>query len=120
MDQDTLRTLCLSLRGAVEVFPFGPETPVYKTQANNKVFAILSEPGSPVLSATVKCHPEDGIALRSQYPSITPGYHMNKKHWITVQVDASLSDDLVSEIITESYNLVRPKIPRASSRTTIE
>jgi predicted DNA-binding protein (MmcQ/YjbR family) len=112
MDANELRRICGELRGATESFPFDLDTPVFKTEANNKVFAIFSTPGAPVGSATVKCDPQDGQALRERYPAITPGYHMNKKHWITVALDGSVPDDLVVEIVTESYNLVRPKIRR--------
>ena len=113
MDRDTLVALCLSLPGAVEEYPFGPDTTVFKTRANNRVFAILSADGSPVTSVTVKSHPEDARALRAHHPAITAGYHMNKKHWITVVLDGSVPDDLVEEIVSESHNLVRPKTPRA-------
>jgi predicted DNA-binding protein (MmcQ/YjbR family) len=111
-----LRETCLNLPGATESFPFGPETPVYKA-ANGKVFAITTEPDDPEASFTAKADPEDAEALRAQYPAITPGYHMNKRHWVTVLLDGSVPDDLVVEIVAESHRLVAPRIrrPRAQS-----
>ena len=106
-----LRDICLNLPGAAESFPFGPETPVYKA-ANGKVFAITTEPDDPVASVTAKVDPEDAEALRAQYPAITPGYHMNKRHWVTVLLDGSVPDDLLVEIVTESHRLVAPRIRR--------
>jgi len=106
-----LRDICLNLPGATESFPFGPETPVYKA-ANGKVFAITTEPDDPVASVTAKADPEDAEAVRAQYPAITPGYHMNKRHWVTVLLDGSVPDDLLAEIVTESHRLVAPRIRR--------
>ena len=111
MDLAGLRDVCLNLPGATESFPFGPETPVYKA-ANGKVFAITTEP-DPRSSVTAKADPEDSEALREQYEAITPGYHMNKRHWITVLLDDTVPDDLVVEIVTESHRLVAPRIRKA-------
>jgi predicted DNA-binding protein (MmcQ/YjbR family) len=114
MDISELRDICVNLPGATESFPFGPETPVYKA-ANGKVFAISTEPGAPSPSVTVKCDPDDGIALRADYPEITPGYHMNKRHWISVALDGAVPPDLVGDIVAESHRLVAPKL-RAGRR----
>ena len=112
MDPAGLRDLCLNLPGATESFPFGPETPVYKA-ANGKVFAITTEPDDPAASFTAKADPEDAEALREEYAAITPGYHMNKRHWITVLLDGTVPDDLVVEIVAESHRLVAPRIRKA-------
>jgi predicted DNA-binding protein (MmcQ/YjbR family) len=107
MDAEEFREVCLNLPGASETFPFGPETPVYKA-ANGKVFAIMTEPGDPSPAVTLKCDPLDGIALRDAHPSITPGYHMNKRHWLTVPLD--LPAQLLVDLVTESHRLVRPRL----------
>ena len=103
------RDVCLGLRGATESFPFGPETPVYKA-ANGKVFAIMTEPGDPSPAVTLKADPLDGEALRAQHPSIVPGYHMNKRHWLTVPLD--LDATLLVDLVTESHRLVAPRLRR--------
>ena len=113
MDYDDVREIALALPSTSESFPFGPETPVFKTTANNKVFAITSEPGAPDPSVTLKAIPDDAEVLRADHPEITPGYHMNKKHWITVRLDGALPPDLVEDMITQSYRLVRPRPPEA-------
>ena len=107
-DKD-FREVCLGLPGATESFPFGPETPVYKA-ANGKVFAIMSEPGAPSPTVTLKAAPEDGLAVRANHPTITPGYHMNKRHWLTVPLD--VPTELLVDLVTESYRLVRPRLTR--------
>jgi predicted DNA-binding protein (MmcQ/YjbR family) len=89
MTPDSLREFCLSLPLATETFPFGDETSVFKTD------------------------PEESIALRAEFAAIIPGYHLNKKHWITIRLDGSVEDDLVEQLISSSHALVRPRIPRA-------
>lgn len=109
MTPSELREFCLSLPQAEESFPFGEETSVFKTTGNDKIFA-LSALSADVLSVSVKVDPEDSIALRAQYPQITPGYHLNKKHWITAVLDDALPDDLVEELIVGSHALVAPRV----------
>ena len=118
MNLARLRDVCLNLPGAAESFPFGPETPVYKA-ANGKEFAITTEPDDPDASFTAKADPEDAEALRAQYPAITPGYHMNKRHWVTVLLDGSVPDDLVVEIVTESHRLVSPRIGTSRAQSSL-
>lgn len=124
MTPDALREFCLALPQAHESFPFGEDTSVFKTSGNDKIFALGSwdsVAGVDVLdiehplALSLKCDPEDSIALRDEFVAITPGYHLNKKHWITVRVGA-VPDDLVEQLISGSHALVRPKMPR--SRTS--
>jgi len=103
--------ICLALPQAFESFPFGEETSVFKTSGNGKVFAITTLTARP-LSITLKCDPEDSLALRETYPEITPGYHMNKKHWISVDLEGGVPTDLVEELVRASHALVQPRVPR--------
>jgi predicted DNA-binding protein (MmcQ/YjbR family) len=112
MNASELREFCLSLPQSEESFPFGEETSVFKTTGNGKIFALTALEGSP-LNVSLKVDPEDGIALRSEFPGIIPGYHLNKKHWITVALDGGVPDDLVEDLLRESHSLVKPKVPRA-------
>lgn len=57
-------------------------------------------------SINLKCDPETGARLREEYASVLPGYHMNKKHWITVLMDGSISDQLIRKWTDDSYHLV--------------
>jgi predicted DNA-binding protein (MmcQ/YjbR family) len=67
--------------------------------------------GEPIV--IVKADPEDGKALREQHDDITPGYHMNKQHWISLRPGGSIQKPLVDELVTESYLLVVENLPRA-------
>lgn len=111
MTPDELRDLCLSLPQAIETFPFDEQTSVFKTSGNGKIFA-LADLAADALTVSLKCDPEDSLALRDQFSDITPGYHLNKRHWITVAVGGSVADDLVDQLVRDSHALVRPKLPR--------
>ncbi len=99
------RKLFLDKPGAVETFPFGPQVAVYKV--NGKMFATLAQDDG-VCSANLKCDPIWALSLRKKYPSIQPGYHMNKRHWNTVILDGSLPSSLIRKMVELSYVLVAP------------
>jgi predicted DNA-binding protein (MmcQ/YjbR family) len=111
MTPDTLRDFCLALPQSTETFPFGEETSVFKTSGNDKIFAI-SALGAERLTVSLKCDPEESMALRTEFAQITPGYHLNKRHWITVRLDGGVPDELVEQLLTASHALVRPRVPR--------
>jgi predicted DNA-binding protein (MmcQ/YjbR family) len=113
MTWEELREHCLSLPGAMETFPFEPTVSVFKT-ANGKIFGITTEKADPI-DISVKCDPAIGEALRGQYASITPGYHLNKRHWITITLNREVPDECVRELVLDSYELVGRKA-RASVR----
>jgi len=109
MTPDALLEFCLALPQAIETYPFGEETTVFKTEGNGRIFALTALAASP-LSVSLKIDPADSLALQADYPAITPGYHLNKKHWITVVLDGSVPDELVEEMIRGSHALVRPRV----------
>jgi predicted DNA-binding protein (MmcQ/YjbR family) len=98
-----LRRLCLAQIGAVEEFPFGSETSVFKV--GGKMFALAQLTRRP-LRVSVKCEPELGEQLRGTYEAIEPGYHLNKRHWLTVTCGGDASDELIRELVAGSYDLV--------------
>ncbi|MDH6227045.1 MULTISPECIES: MmcQ/YjbR family DNA-binding protein [Streptomyces] len=111
MTPQELRALCLSFNGAVEDFPFGPDTSVFKV--GGKLFALSALDARP-LKANLKCDPDDALRLRREHGEwILPGWHMNKRHWNTVTVDGGLPDALVRELVEDSYDLVVAGLPRA-------
>lgn len=105
MNIEDIREYCLSLQGASECFPFDDMTLVFKV--SGKMFALVNLDGD--LSINLKCDPEKAIALREHFPSVLPGYHMNKKYWNTVLIDGIVSDKMIEEWITDSYWLVLKK-----------
>ena len=109
MDANDLRRWCLRQPGAIEDFPFGPEHSVFKVAG--KMFALSALDRTP-LQVSVKCEPELAIQLRHSYPAIGPGYHLNKRHWNTITLDGSLPDQLVQDMIEDSYDLVVSALPK--------
>jgi len=104
MHVEWVRDFCLTFKDVEECQPFGPEHLVYKIKG--KMFLLLSLDEIPP-RVNVKTDPERSIELRESYPdNILPGYHMNKKHWNTLVLNARLSPSLVQELITASYALV--------------
>jgi predicted DNA-binding protein (MmcQ/YjbR family) len=110
MTPTELRDHCLSFAGAEETFPFGPRTSVFKVAG--KMFA-LSQLDADSLRVSLKCEPELAEALRAAYAAVIPGYHLNKRHWNTVILDGSLSDQTIRDMIEDSYDLVVSKLPQA-------
>jgi predicted DNA-binding protein (MmcQ/YjbR family) len=105
MNIESLREYCISKKSVTESFPFDEETLVFK--ASGKIFALVSLEGD--LNVNLKCNPALAIELRERYPSVIPGYHMNKKHWNTVIVDGSIPDKEIFSWIDHSYDLVMKK-----------
>ena len=106
MDIEALREYCLAKPAVEESFPFGETTLVFKVKG--KIF-LLTGLDSPVLEFNVKCDPEKAVEWREQFAAVQPGYHMNKKHWNTLFLDASLPRPLVKKLIDHSHDLVSGK-----------
>jgi predicted DNA-binding protein (MmcQ/YjbR family) len=110
MDGPQLRAFCLGFNAAVEEFPFGPETSVFKVLG--KMFALSALDAAP-LTVNLKCEPDLAVQLRTEHPgAIVPGWHMNKRHWNTVTV-GELPVRVVRELVEDSYDLVVAGLPRA-------
>lgn len=109
MTRDEVLDLCTDLPGAVEDYPFGDEVAVFKVEG--KMFALVSLTGEPG-TVNLKCDPELALELRARHPAVRPGYHQNKRHWNTVELDGSLADDDIREMIHHSYQLVVRRLPR--------
>jgi len=105
MDIVTLRDYCISKKGSTESFPFGDYTLVFKV--NGKIFALVNLDGD--LSINLKCDPVLALELRERYSSVTPGYHMNKKHWNTIMLNGSVPDREIFTWIDHSFDLIAGK-----------
>jgi predicted DNA-binding protein (MmcQ/YjbR family) len=110
MNARELRQYCLSLAGAAETFPFGADTSVFKVCG--KMFALSRLDQAP-LRISVKCEPGLAEQLRETHAAVLPGYHLSKRHWNTVVIDGSLADQMIKDMIEDSYDLVVSNLPRA-------
>jgi predicted DNA-binding protein (MmcQ/YjbR family) len=105
MDIESLREYCISKQNVTESFPFGDDTLVFKT--DGKIFALVNLGGD--LSINLKCEPSLALELRERYTSVIPGYHMNKTHWNTINLDGSIPDREIFSWIDHSYERVSKK-----------
>jgi predicted DNA-binding protein (MmcQ/YjbR family) len=109
MTRDEVIVACLAYPGAVEDYPFGDEVAVFRI--GGRMFALVSLVGEPG-SVNVKCDPDLALELRAQHAAVRPGYHQDKRHWNTVDLDGSIEDYEVLDMIAHSYELVVSKLPR--------
>jgi predicted DNA-binding protein (MmcQ/YjbR family) len=111
MTPDDVLGICLDLPAAEETYPFGEDVAVIKV--GGKMFALVPLSEAPG-SVNLKCEPGRALELREAYTGIRPGYHQNKRHWNTVELDGSVEDDVVRGLIVDSYDLVVAGLPRAA------
>lgn len=89
--------------------PFGPAYDVFKVKG--KVFAMTTEVSGKKI-VTLKCDPERSIILREVHETVTVGYHMNKRHWISIAEGHGITQALVSELVRDAYALVVAALPK--------
>jgi len=113
MDVESFRKYCLSKPGATEDMPFGEDVLVFKV--GGKMFAVAPLDEVPA-TANLKCDPDLALELRDRYEQVRPGYHMNKKHWNTVEIDSGIPDAELRKMIDHSYELVVKRLPDAKRK----
>ena len=110
MTRDDVLAFCTAFPAAFEDFPFGDGVAVFKVEG--KMFALVMldrEPGF----VNLKCDPDLAVELRARYPAVRPGYHANKRHWNSVDLDGTIPAPDIREMIEHSYELVVDGLPRA-------
>ena len=113
MDAAEFRDYCLAKNGAEESTPFGEAVLVFKL--GGKVFALLSLDAVPA-RANLKCDPDLALEWRDRFEQVTPGYHMNKKHWNTVEIETGIPEVELRKMVDHSYDLIAAKISLRKSR----
>ncbi len=109
MNEEKLESFLFLKPCTKKEFPFGDDVAVFKVK--NKMFALYGfEEG--IIRLNLKSDPNDAIAYRDIYECVIPGYHMNKKHWNTIILDGTMEEDILKEMIDESYDLVVSKLTR--------
>ena len=108
MDIEKVRNYCLKKKETTEGFPFGEDVLVFKVK--NKMFCLANL--TPPHTINSKCDPEVAVELREKYSAVTSGYHMNKTHWNTINLDGSISDKEILIWIDHSYELIAATLPK--------
>ncbi len=111
MDLAQFREYCLRKPRAGEGTPFGPDVLVFKVGGKMFALAVLDEIPTTV---NLKCDPDWALYLRDRYEQVRPAYHMNKKHWNTVELDSGIPDTELRKMIDHSYELVVKSLPKAA------
>ena len=109
MNYNDAKEYLLNKPAAREDYPFGPEVMVAKVKG--KMFATLSM-FDDLGQMNLKCDPLHAQELRDLFASVKPGYHMNKRHWNTVLLDASIPQGEIERMIDHSYALVVKKLKK--------
>jgi predicted DNA-binding protein (MmcQ/YjbR family) len=113
MDLLQFREYCLSKPNTTEGTPFGPDVLVFKV--SGKMFALAALDELPT-TVNLKCDPDLALDLRDRYEQVRPGYHMNKKHWNTVEIENGIPDAELRKMIDHSYELVIKKLPKPRAK----
>lgn len=110
MNIEQFREYCILKKGVEESFPFDDVTLVFKV--GNKMFSLMGLDAIDNPTVNLKGDPEQNIEWREQYEGVNPGFHMNKKHWNTVNLDLDVSQNMIKEMVDISYNLIVSKLPK--------
>ncbi|MEU5879714.1 MmcQ/YjbR family DNA-binding protein [Spirillospora sp. NPDC047279] len=108
---DDVTRHCLGLDETTEDFPFGLQPAVYRV--GGKIFALLSEEADPP-RVSLKLPPDEVTALKAEYPgTVLPGYHLNKRHWVTVLLESEeLDPGEMRALVDQAYDTVVATLPR--------
>lgn len=117
MDTNMLTSYCLSKKGSIAEYPFGPDVLVIKVAS--KMFALISERNHQ-LNISLKCDPVIAENLRQQYAAVTPGYHLNKSHWNTIIMDGSITEQELGQMIDHSYELVFKALKKSEKEAILQ
>lgn len=110
MHREAVIAVCRARPAATEGYPFGEGALVFKVAG--KMFAIVG-----ATSVSLKCDPGFAEILRQEHPAVTAGYHLDKRHWNTVELDGSVPDELLEDWIEDSYALVIAGLGRRQRET---
>ena len=113
MDLAAFREYCLNKAQTTEGTPFGPTVLVFKVAG--KMFALASLDEVPA-RVNLKCDPDLALELRDRYEQVRPGYHMNKKHWNTIDIETGIPDVEIRKMIDHSYDLVAKKLKKRTAK----
>lgn len=111
MNLESIIEYCSLKDFSEQSYPFDEDTLVFKVK--QKIFALINM--LPPYSISLKCDPEYAVELRERYDYIIPGYHLNKKHWNTLNLDKCPKEKSL-ELIDLSYKLVTSKFKKSTKK----
>lgn len=105
------RRTCLAMPDATVDFPFGPGAEVFRV--HRRMFALLTHfpRVSEAWVVNLKVDPEELPGLVAGNDLVRPGFHMNKRHWVTVVLQRGFDRRLVADLVEDSYDNVMMGLP---------
>ncbi len=103
MTRNELIDYCKSKPSVTVEFPFDSHCMSFKLVSKFFAFMDIKNEKNVI---SLKCEPWLAIAFREQYEGVIPGYHLNKKHWNTIDANMDIPKEKVIEMIDMSYNLI--------------
>ena len=116
MNIEELRETALALPHATERSPYGPDTLAF--EIGGKHFALLDLSGECEFY-NLKVDPEYSVELQERYRSVRPGWHMNKRHWISCSLQGEATDAMLRELVRDSYERVVAALPKRVRETLL-
>ena len=113
MNIKDFKKFCLSFDGVKEGHPFEDEN-ILAFKVMDEIFALTDTEKFDTIN--LKCDPVKASMLRNLYKEVTPGRHMDKRHWNGVVPDGELDDELIKEWIKDSYSLTVEELPRKKQK----
>ena len=95
---------CLSFTGTVK--DYKEEWDAIRYMIGGKMLAMKGGDKYGKSIVTLKLDPDFGDFLRKEYDDVIPGYYMNKVHWNSLYLQGSVPDEVLKEMIEQSYQLI--------------
>ena len=108
----------LSKKGAIKDFKV--EWDATRYMVGGKMFAMQGGDKEHKAIITLKCQPALGQLLRKTYPDIVAGYYMNKEHWNSVYLDGQVPEEVVKQMMDESYGLILDGLTKKVQKEIVE
>jgi predicted DNA-binding protein (MmcQ/YjbR family) len=114
MNYPWLDEYCLAKQGATREYK--EEWDATRYMVGGKMFALQGSDNTRRLVITLKLLPEDGAFLRRQYEDIIAGYYMNKEHWNSVYLDGAVPDDVLKDMVDQSYSILFASLTKKAQK----
>lgn len=83
------------------------------------MFALVMLEGEPGF-VNLKCDPDLALELRARYAAVEPGYHTNKRHWNSIELDQTVEPPELREMIEHSHQLIVSRLPSDQRASLLE
>lgn len=108
MNIEEFRDYCLSFKGTHEGMPFNGffnnSRSILVIYVQEKMFCFFDL--DKFDSCTIKCATDKIDSLKDEYNAIEKPFNLSPKYWISVRFNDDVSDNMLKELVADSYKLV--------------